>query len=191
VPTIAATSAGQPPAAPLDGTGSRVPESFAAFAEAFAGVKSYRAKVSLETPGQPKIEANLDAVLPDRFRVNVTGGVGINFELISLGDEVFMKLGGSWQRTPAEALLPFSPLDLQREARDLTRDVEVVAGDPENVDGARCEIFSVTRAATGQSAEYCVAAGNAIRRFTKIEGATRVTLVFSDVNAGISIKAPI
>lgn len=191
VPTIAPTSAGQPPAAPLDGAASKAPGPFSAFAGALTGLKSYRAKVSLETPGQPKIEAMMEAVAPDRFHVSVTAGVGINFEMIGLSNETYMKLGGTWQRTPGEALLPFSPAELDRELRDLAQNGEASEGGLETVEGIRCQVFTVTGAATGQTAEDCVADGNVVRRFTTTEGATRISLVCSDVNASISIKAPL
>src|SRR3990172_7150296 len=76
-PTAAGGSGAQATATkPAGGQSGASSGELGAVIENFAKVKSFRAKLTIESPGQPKQEATMEIVLPDKFHMTFSGGGG-------------------------------------------------------------------------------------------------------------------
>ncbi len=153
-------------------------------ADIFSRVKSFKAAITIETPGQAKQEATLAVIVPDRlqFKLGTT-------EYIGIGADNYVKIAADWAKTPRGVDLPLSPSEISTQLRELTRS-EVTKGASETVDGKRCQVYNVTHPG-GRKAEYCISSDNLVLRYVSQEGTAKITVVFSDFNATFEIRPPI
>ncbi len=70
-------------------------------ANKFIALQSFSAK--MEGMGQTEIKSQVDYVAPDRFHVTYLGGTGAGIEMIMIGDQMYMKSGGKWTKSPGNA----------------------------------------------------------------------------------------
>lgn len=64
----------------------------------FIDLKSFSAK--MDGVGQTEIKSQVDYVAPDRFHVKYLAGTGAGMEMIMIGNQTYMKTGGSWSKMP-------------------------------------------------------------------------------------------
>lgn len=64
-------------------------------------LKSFSAKMN--GMGQTEIKQQVDYVAPDKYHVTYQGGNAAGMELIMIGGDMYMKTGGKWTKTPANA----------------------------------------------------------------------------------------
>jgi hypothetical protein len=68
----------------------------------FIELKAFSAKT--EGMGQTEIKSQIDYVAPDRYHVTYLGGTGAGMEMITIGDQSYMKSnGGSWTKMAGDA----------------------------------------------------------------------------------------
>jgi len=186
-PTAAGGSGAQATATKPSGGQSGASGELGAVIENFAKVKSFRAKLTIESPGQPKQEATMEIVLPDKFHMTFSGGGGLPaVEMISIGNDAYLKAGPTWIKQPGSgggAL--FDPADISSTISDAGG---AKKGGTETVDGKRCQVYTYTSGS--DSTEVCVSDNLPLRVVTSSGGA-KTTIVFTDFNANITIKAPI
>jgi len=159
--------------------------------ENFAKVKSFRAKLTIESPGQPKQEATMEVVLPDKFHMTFSGGSGVPaVEMISIGNDAYLKAGPTWiKQAGAGGGALFDPGDISGAISDLGEAGGAKKGGTETVDGKRCQVYSYTSGS--ETTEVCVSSDNLPLRVVTTSGSEKTTIVFTDYNANITIKAPI
>lgn len=68
-------------------------------AKKFIALSSFSAK--MEGMGQTEIKSQVDYVAPDRFHVTYLGGTGAGIEMIIIGNQMYMKSGGNWTKSPS------------------------------------------------------------------------------------------
>lgn len=175
-PSAAATTRPSGAAAAGDDLGSLV--------DGLGRVRSYRARVTLESGATGKLEGTLEAVVPDRFHFTLTGGALGSFELISIGNDTYLRFAGSWTKQSGLA----SAFDVRGVTGSLEslRSSRLNRGGTATVNGKRCQIY----ASADGALETCVADSLPQRIVMKASGTT-ITLVFTEFNANIDIKAPI
>lgn len=64
----------------------------------FIALPAFAAK--MEGFGQMEIKQQVDFVAPDRFHVTYLAGVAPGMEIITIGDQSYMKTGGKWSKMP-------------------------------------------------------------------------------------------
>jgi hypothetical protein len=154
----------------------------------FASIKSFRAKMTLESPGQQRQSGTLEYVQPDRMRV-VFEGTAASGELISIGKDTYLKLGGSWTKLPPSAgAQAFDFQALSNSLADTTAAARATKGGTTTVEGKRCQLYTVT--VNADSTEYCVAENRFVRVVERI-GTSTITIVFVNYNTSIEIRPPI
>ncbi|HMO80852.1 MAG TPA: hypothetical protein PKD24_08670 [Pyrinomonadaceae bacterium] len=68
----------------------------------FMDAAAFQAKMS--GTGAIKMEAAVDFVAPDRFRISTNAMGGQYVEMVIISNETFMNMGGKWQKMPASDL---------------------------------------------------------------------------------------
>jgi hypothetical protein len=185
-PTLAAapTAVGAPASA----------DEVASLSSNFGKVKSYKATIA-QTGGQTNIQGNIEYQSPDKVRV-VVGSGATGQEIICIGEALYFKRGSTaWQKAPPGAatcrgqLGPTDPQELAKGINTAAADKTLNKGGQETVAGKKCQIYSQSLP-NGSSFEMCVADGLPVRLISK-DPAQSVTIIFSDIDKPIDIKAPI
>jgi hypothetical protein len=165
-------------------------QDFDAFIATFGAVFSYTAEITVETLGQPSIGATTETVLPDRFHVTITGGTDLAFEMIVVGAESYVKVGESWRKAASQTAAPVPPYLAASAPRDFLRDATVGKGGLSRVGDVDCQLYLVSIAGE-RTAEFCIGLNDRLpRQFVSREGATTLTILYSDFNAPLEIEAP-
>ena len=154
----------------------------AALLQGMNNLKSFRATMSLEAPGAPKQDGTFEYVAPDRFHMNFAG-----IEMISIGNDLYLKLGPSWTKQSGAGVTPFDAKSFASSLQNITSG-SLTKGGTDSVNGQRCQIYSQTN--SSGSTEFCVNNGVALRVITTASG-SKVTMILADVNQNIDIRAPI
>ena len=191
-PTAAGGSGAQATATkPAGGQSGASGGELAAVIENFAKVKSFRAKLTMESPGQPKQEATIEVVLPDKFHMTFSGGGGVPaVEMISIGNDAYIKAGPTWlKQTGAGGGALFDLSDISGTMDELGDAAGAKKGGTETVEGKRCQVYTYTSGS--DTTEVCVSSDNLPLRVVTTSGSEKTTIVFTDYNANITIKAPI
>jgi hypothetical protein len=186
----------QPPAqgtASQSGSGGN--SDLSGFVDAFTKVKSFKAVITVDpAAGQQKQEGTMEVVLPDKYHLSFTstGGAGSavgggNFEIISIGSDLYTKLGNNWMKQPGGGIgRIFDPKqisDLASGSKNYTK------GGTDTVNGKKCQVYTQTEGST--TTELCLADNLPLRVVTSGSGSAKTTLVFSDYDKVGDIKAPI
>ena len=175
---VATRTAGSTPAA--GGAGAN---ELAGAVRGFTSVKSFRATIVMETPGQPRQEGIIESQLPDRFHFRLG-----SIEMISIGADSYIKVGNTWTRSPGGGFGNiFDISDIAETVQLYTNDASIVKGGTETVAGKRCQLY--TYSASGTTSELCVADDKPLRIVSDIGGA-KSTIVFTDFD-NVEVKAPI
>ena len=185
VPTLAAapTAVGQPASA----------DEVSALANNFTKVKSFKA--SIAQTGSQNIQGTIEYSAPDKVHVTVGSGP-TGREITCIGEALYFKVGSAaWQKAPPGSatckgqLGPTNPEELGKGINAAAQDKTLNKGGQETVDGRRCQIYAQVLP-NGASFEMCVADGLPVRLISK-DPTQSVTIIFSDIDKPIDIKAPI
>jgi hypothetical protein len=160
-------------------------------ASAVGMLRSFRSQVSVEAGGT-KYDAQLEWVAPNRQRVLINGaafGAPGTVEMITIGADVYMKLGSTWTRQAIPGGTGFDAnavANIVEAVKSLGSNA--VKGGTATVTGKTCQIYTVKSG--NSSNEYCIADNLPLRVVTESPG-SKLTITFSDYNANIDIRAPI
>jgi outer membrane lipoprotein-sorting protein len=185
------------PSAPPTPVGSPAPESdIQSIADNYAKVKSFRVSIT-QTSGTQTGTTNLEIVQPDKLHLTVKTPQGQN-ELICLDKMLYSFQDGKWTKTdkdpkgnPVDCAAVVSGTYNTKAVADNIKQAsdakQIAKGGTDTVNGKKCQIYTQTNS-NGSTVELCVADGLLSRVVDKTGGAT---ILFSDYNANIDIKAPI
>jgi hypothetical protein len=173
-------AATEAPAAPSGDEKSTIAKS----AVDLKNLKSYRAKVIVETAGQ-KMETLYEFVPPDKFHM-----ISDFAEMIVIGDDMYMKAGDTWTKMPGGGA-GAAVADIGVTEDEI---LEARLEGTENVEGVPTQKYVYT-AKVGDNPPIEVTAwigledGLPYKIVTEMEGST-VTQVLYDFNADITIEPP-
>jgi outer membrane lipoprotein-sorting protein len=158
----------------------------------FSKVKSFKATATTAvSSGGGQQTITMEVVTPDKLHFTTSGGSTGALEFISIGNDNYIKLNGTWTKQPgAGSGKIFDPKSFNDSIQAASADEKAVTkGGTDTVNGKKCQIYTNSTPGGG-STEICVADGLPLRVVTKgTSGTTQV--IFSDFNANIDIKAPI
>jgi hypothetical protein len=154
-----------------------------AFASALAKVKSFRATIT--SAGAITQDGTVEVLVPDKF--HITSG---QLELISIGSDAWVKSNGTWLKAPAGAPVTafFQPNQLSALAASIQAG-QVTKGGTDTVNGKKCQLYT-TNSSDGSVQEFCVA-DNLPLRIATTNGPSKTTIVFTEIDKPVDIKAPI
>ncbi len=156
--------------------------------EAFGKVRSYRAKMTIEAQGQ-KQEGTYEFVAPDRLHITMTIPGAGSIETISIGNDSYTKIGNSWTKSPGAGFgASFDPKQVQSGVNDLSTAGATKSGS-DTVEGKKCDVWTLKTAAS--EVQYCITSDSLPLRVVSSAAGSKVTIIFTDYNANIEIKAPI
>jgi hypothetical protein len=160
-----------------------------AVARAYANLKSYKIDMVIEAPGQGRTQARAELVAPDRMHLTMSLASQGEVEIILIGTDSYVKVGNSWTRQSIPGLDAASVFDADEIASDIENlQKDATRGSTATVNGKACQIYTSTIA--GGSFETCIADNLPQRMFYESAG-SKVTIVFSDFNANITISPPV
>ena len=177
-------------------TPSGVPASadeVSSLASNFGKVKSFKATIA--QTGTASLQGSIEYQSPDKVHV-VVGSGATGQEIICVGDSIYFKRGSAaWQKAPPGSatclgqLGPTNPQELAKGINAAAADKTLNKGSTETVAGKKCQVYSQSLP-NGASFEMCVLDGLPLRLISK-DAAQSVTIIFSDIDKPIDIKAPI
>jgi hypothetical protein len=160
----------------------------------FQKVKSFKATIA-QTGGPSNIQGTIEYSAPDKVHV-VVGSGATGQEITCIGEALYFKRGtAGWQKAPPGAatcrgqLGPTNPEELAKGINAAAQDKTLNKGGQEMVNGKRCQIYAQALP-NGSTFEMCVADGLPVRIVSK-DPQQSVTIIFSDIDKPIDIKAPI
>jgi len=179
--------------------GSPAPEAdIQSIADNYTKVKSFRVSITQGT-GNTQTTLSLEVVQPDKIHLTQKTAQATN-ELICLDKMLYSKQDNKWTKT--DKAPDGKPVDCSQvvsgtfntkaiaEGIKAASDAKQIAkGGTETVNGKKCQLYTQTNA-NGTTADLCVADGLLVRVIDK-GSASGATILFSDYNADIPIKAPI
>jgi len=190
--TPISTPAGVPTA-----VGSPAPESdIQQISDNYAKVKSFRVQISQGT-GDKAATTSLEVVQPDQLHITIKSAQ-LTQENICLGKTLYTNKDGKWTKSDkdqngtaidcAQAIsATFNTKAIADGIKQASDAKQIAKGGTDTVNGKKCQLYTQTNP-NGTTADICVADGLLLRVVDKTAGAT---LLFSDYNANIDIKAPI
>jgi len=104
----------------------------------FIALKSFSAK--MEGTGQTELKSQVDYVAPDRFHVKYLAGTGAGMEMIVIGDQMYMKSGGGWNKSSGGNTVPTLRDSFTEEGLKTLSDVKFEGND--TLDGRSALIYS-------------------------------------------------
>lgn len=165
-----------------------------ALASNFTKVKSFKASIA-QMGGPTNIQGVVEYSAPDKVHV-VVGSGATGQEITCIGEALYFKRGtGAWQKAPPGSatcrgqLGPTNPEELAKGINAAAQDRTLNKGGQETVDGKRCQLYAQSLP-NGATFEMCVADGLPVRLISK-DPQQSVTIIFSDIDKPIDIKAPI
>jgi hypothetical protein len=158
-------------------------------------VKSFR--VSITQTGASNSTTSLEVVQPDQLHLTQKTSQATQ-ELICLNKTVYTNTDGKWTKTDKDpkgnpidcgALVSstFNTKAIADGIKQASDAKQIAKGGTDTVNGKKCQIYTQTNP-NGTTADICVADGLLVRVVDKAAGAT---ILFSDYNSNINIKAPI
>jgi hypothetical protein len=206
---VGLTPGGPPPtlaAAPTLAGPLASADEVASLAGNFGKVKSFKATISQTGGASASLQGTIEYSQPDRIRVTIQTSAGTQ-EIICIGNDFYVKSAGTtaWQKIPAAQttgtqcrgnLGPADPQQLAKGINEAAADKTLVKGSMETVSGKRCQIYAQS-IPNGAHFEMCVADGLPVRIVSKNPPPPppgqqqSVTIVFSDIDKPIDIKAPV
>ena len=164
----------------------------------FGKVKSFKATIAQSGGAAAALQGTIEYSQPDRIHVTIGSGATAQ-EIICIGNDFYVKAGGAaWQKIPSAQtggsncrgnLGPADPQELAKGINTAAADKTLNKGGQETVAGKKCQIYAQSLP-NGANFEMCVADGLPVRIVSKA-GAQSVTIIFSDIDKNIDIKAPI
>jgi hypothetical protein len=159
----------------------------------WAGVKSFRAKITVTPTTGAATETDLDVVMPDRFHV-----VSKQLEAIAIAGTYYVKLAGQWQKIALPKTIDLSFADLKKIEAELGASSDVKLIGPEVLDGTPTLVYQYTTttttpiSTTTTSKVWVAVADQLPRRMESVaKSGTKTTVIYYDYNAAITIEPPI
>jgi hypothetical protein len=195
--TSEATSASTPAATSAAAGGDDAASEFEKMvADAWANAKSYKTTLNIYDVDAttPSMTSTTETMAPDKEHT-VTSFAGQTMESIRIGDDTYVKLGDTWQKSPnldASAEPPVSGDDVVGDLSDpSTPDTKIVKKGEETLDGVKVTVYEVTMD-DGTLATFWVGTDDHLPRKTEIKSDTgHFEVIFSDYGKDFGIKAPI
>jgi hypothetical protein len=192
-----ATSASTPAATSAAAGGDDAASEFEKMvADAWANAKSYKTTLNIYDidATTPSMTSTTETMAPDKEHT-VTSFAGQTMESIRIGDDTYVKLGDTWQKSPnldASAEPPVSGDDVVGDLSDpSTPDTKIVKKGEETLDGVKVTVYEVTMD-DGTLATFWVGTDDHLPRKTEIKSDTgHFEVIFSDYGKDFGIKAPI
>jgi hypothetical protein len=161
-------------------------------ANAWAAASSYRLTITSKESGQNE-QVLMEVVKPDKQHLKVSGG-DQNVEVIQIGSDTYVNLGGTWTKSPAGAPMAadlFDPDEIVNGFNESASNGQtIVKGGTRTVGGAQCQDWTLQGGDPSDAGTMCIGVNdNLPREFTAADGSA--TMTFSDWNAPITITAPI
>jgi hypothetical protein len=185
-------------AAPTVGGAPASADEVAGLSANFGKVKSFKATISQTGGAAANLQGVIEYSQPDRIHVTIGSGATAQ-EIICIGNDFYVKAGAApWQKVPSAQtggtncrgnLGPADPKALADGINTAAADKTLNKGGQETVSGKRCQIYAQALP-NGATFEMCVADGLPLRIVSKA-GPQSVTIIFSDIDKNIDIKAPI
>ena len=193
MPTVAATPvAGAKPSAATELVPS---EPVQAARQAVGQVSSYRITGVIMPKDGGKMDMQIEYVAPDRMRVTMRGDdADQNMEMVAIGNATYVNVGGTWMKqegglTGMDGGTLLQTLDLT----DLVQEMEggtLTRQGTEVVDGEPCVVYDYRRP-DGSGKIWVGARDNLVRKIEGMDDNSTFTMLVTDINKPIDIKAPI
>jgi hypothetical protein len=167
-------------------------------ATAMTAVKSYRVTVTTASAATGhSTTAAIEVVKPDRLHLKANLGGGKTYEIIAIGQDAYINLGGTWTKSPApvptSSIVGGDPQTILNQITTSQKTRTLTRGGTSQVNGAPCQQYTWTPAASVGSnvgGTVCIDLKTSLLdQFKSTDGKT--VLIYSDWNAPISIVAPI
>ena len=136
----AAPAAGTPAPATAAAPAASAKDAFRSSMDAFAQARSYHATMTMAGGPMGEMKSDMDYVAPDRFRMTMTMG-GQPMEVIMIGSESYMKMGGQWMKNPAPNQQEMPKWDQELKKSLDTAEVQDLG--EESVNGVQARKFQV------------------------------------------------
>ena len=157
---------------------------------AASSIRSFKAEIIIEEPGQARQTGSISYVQPDRMLMTFINS-GQQIELIVIGTDAYIKFAGSWSKLPAgTSNQPFDFSEFNSWLNAFGSSIGAVKGGTDAAAGKTCQIYTVTSTQTRDTVEYCIADNRFVRVVAR-SGGSATTLVFTEYNANLDIRAPI
>ena len=166
------------------GGGTAVISEFASFAAAIAKVKTFKATLTTNAGTGPQTESRMEVQMPDRFHITTP-----TLELINIGADSYVKTGTNWVKAPGGGGGTLGQIAQLPALATAIPASQITKGGTETVNGTRCQLYNQTTG-TGTT-EYCLASNNLPVRVVIASGTSKTTIIFSDYDKPVDIKAPI
>jgi hypothetical protein len=159
----------------------------------FAGVKSFRAKMTTSGGTTANQEMTLESVMPDRFHI-----VSKQFEAYLIAATFYMKAGNQWQKMALPKSFDLGLVDARKLEAELQATTETKLIGVEVLDGTPTVVYQYTTTIktptpTTYTAKVWVAVADGLPR--KMESTTKAgvktVMTYYDYNANIVIEPPI
>lgn len=196
VATSEATNANTPAATSVASSDDATSEFEKMVADAWANAKSYKTTLNIYDVDAttPSMTSTTETMNPDKEHT-VTTIAGQTMESIRIGDDTYIKLGDTWQKSPgqdASAEPPVSGDDVVNNLSDpSTPDTKIVKKGEETLAGVKVTVYEVTMD-DGTNATFWIGTGDHLPRKTEVKSDTgRFEIIYSDYGTDFGIKAPI
>lgn len=191
----AAPAAGTPAPTPAAASPSAsAKDAFRSNMDAFAQAKSYQATMTMAGGPMGEMKSDMDFVAPDRFHMRMNMG-GQPMEVIMIGSESYMKMGGQWMKNPSQAQQEMPKWDQELKKSLDTAEVQDLG--EESVNGVQARKFQVklTQPQPADTTTWFGPDGLPVQVVTSASAGGQTmssTIVYSRYNdPAISIEAPL
>ncbi len=160
--------------------------------KAWGAVKSMRAKMTSTDAKTGTQLTTLELVMPNKFHITNKDAAGKEVEMYLIGTAFYMKIGTKWQKMTIPAGMNFDFANPQKVAASmgLQKDVKFVGA--EVLDGVPTLVYQYTSTQKAPTKVWIGALDSLPRKSeSEPKAGQKTTVIFSDYNADITIKAPI
>ncbi len=159
----------------------------------WAGVKTFRSKITTTTSAGASTEISLDVVMPDRFHV-----VTKQLEAIAIGKTYYLKIGNQWQKVALPQGIDLNFADLKKLEAELGASTDAKLIGPDVLDGTPTLVYEYTTTIktpttlTTTSKLWVAVADQLPRKMESVsKTGSKTVATYYDYNAAITIEPPI
>jgi len=106
----------------------------------FIALPYFSAKMT--SSGQNEIKTQVDYVAPDRYHIAYLGGTGGGMEMILIGNDMYMKAGGKWAKSPGANANSIPSLRDSFTEEGLKSLNDVQSAGTETIDGKEANVYT-------------------------------------------------
>lgn len=168
-------------------------------ADAWSKATSYKITLNVYDADAttPSFVSTVETMKPDKEHT-MTTFAGQSIESITIGNDTYAKVAGSWQKASALELGNGAPVNGDDVVNDFTTpdttesiDTKITKKDDETIDGVSMNVFELTDA-TGSMIKIWVGKNDHLPRKSEISTDTgRIEVIYSDYGKDFGITAPI